>query len=191
MITLGYGRVSTADQDPQLQIDALEAAGCDEVLWETGSGAKSDRPVWKSLLSKLSEGDVLIVWKLDRIGRSTQDLLAIASRLESVGAHLRCLTQPIDTTTPHGRLVFTVLAAVAEYERDLIRERTLAGLEAARRRGRVGGRPPALTPERAALAKRLLGEGNSQRNVARQMGVSRSTIQRLVQTGAVREPRTG
>lgn len=181
MTTLGYGRVSTADQDPQLQIDALEAAGCDEVLWETGSGAKSDRPVWQSLLSKLGEGDVLVVWKLDRIGRSTQDLLAIASRLEEVGAHLRSLTQPIDTTTPHGRLVFTVLAAVAEYERDLIRERTLAGLEAARRRGRVGGRPPALTPERAALAKRLLGEGNSQRDVARQMGVSRSTIQRLVQ----------
>ncbi len=179
MPVFGYGRVSTADQDPQLQIDALEVARCDEIIWETGSGAKSDRPAWQSLLARLGEGDVLIVWKLDRIGRSTQDLLAIASRLEAAGAHLRSLTQPIDTTTSHGRLIFTVLAAVAEYERDLIRERTLAGLAAARRRGRVGGRPAALSVEQAELARRLLREGSSQKQVARQLGVSRSTIQRL------------
>jgi DNA invertase Pin-like site-specific DNA recombinase len=142
---LGYARVSTTDQQPQLQVDALEKAGCYRVFTETASGARSDRPVLEHVLDQLRPGDTLIVWKLDRLGRSLRHLVDTVTGLADRGIGFRSLQEAIDTTTPGGKLVFHVFAALAEFERDLIRERTAAGLAAARARGRHGGRPPVMT----------------------------------------------
>src|SRR5918995_2311457 len=139
---LGYARVSTTDQQPQLQVDALERAGCYRVFTETASGARADRPILEQLLDQLRPGDTLVVWKLDRLGRSLRHLVETISELADRGIGFRSLQEAIDTTTPGGKLVFHVFAALAEFERDLIRERTSAGLAAARARGRPGG-PPA------------------------------------------------
>ena len=128
---------------------------------------------------------MVVVWKLDRIGRSTQNLLAIVATIAERKAHLRCLTQPVDTTTPHGRLLFTLLAAVAEYERDLVRERTLAGLEAARRKERRGGRPPALSTAQRALVCEQARLGKSQREIAALLGVGQSTVGRVLREDGV------
>ncbi len=141
----GYARVSTADQNPDLQLDALRAAGCSRIFIDYASGAKTARPELARALDHLRAGDTLIVWKLDRLGRSLPHLVETVKALSDRDVGLRSLQDPIDTTTPGGRLVFHVFAAMAEFERDLIRERTNAGLAAARARGRVGGRPPALT----------------------------------------------
>src|SRR5215211_5367331 len=137
---LGYARVSTADQQPQLQVDALERAGCYRVFTETASGARSDRPVLEQVLDQLRRGDTLVVWKLDRLGRSLRHLVDTVTELAERGIGFRSLQEAIDTTTPGGKLVFHVFAALAEFERDLIRERTTAGLAAARARGRHGDR---------------------------------------------------
>lgn len=140
---VGYARVSMSDQNPQMQIDALKAAGVDERdIWvETASGGGSaSRPVFKDMMRDLRKGDVLLVWKLDRLGRNTQQVLATFAEMEKRGVAIRVLTQPgMDTTTPTGRLIVTIMAAVAELERDFIVERTVAGLKAAREKGRVGG----------------------------------------------------
>lgn len=141
MTIVAYARVSTADQDPQLQLDALEAAGCEKIFVEEGSGADRDRPELARCMSYLRKGDVLLFWKLDRLARSVVHLGQIAEECERRGVGLRCLTQPIDTTSSTGRLMFSILASFAEFERDIIRERTLAGLAAARAQGRIGGRP--------------------------------------------------
>jgi DNA invertase Pin-like site-specific DNA recombinase len=132
---LGYARVSTTDQQPQLQVDALQRAGCYRVFVETASGARSDRPALAQLLDQLRPGDTLVVWKLDRLGRSLRHLVDTITGLADRGIGLRSLQEAIDTTTPGGKLVFHVFAALAEFERDLIRERTTAGLVAARDRG--------------------------------------------------------
>jgi DNA invertase Pin-like site-specific DNA recombinase len=138
---IGYARISTADQDPALQLDALHQIGCTRIFQDHGvSGAKTERPGLTAALSHVREGDVLVVWKLDRLGRSLAHLIDTVSDLERRGIGLRSLTEAIDTTTPGGRLIFHVFGALGQFERDLIRERTRAGLAAAAARGRKGGR---------------------------------------------------
>ena len=136
---IAYARVSTADQNPQLQIDALLAEGYDQAFTDKASGTDRERPQLARALAALRYGDVLLFWKLDRLARSTVHLGQIAETVRAKGAHLKCLTQPIDTTTPTGKLMFNVLACFAEFERDIIVERTMAGLVSARAQGRIGG----------------------------------------------------
>lgn len=176
---LGYARVSTSDQDPQLQLDALTAAGCFRVWVDHASGARAQRPELAGVLDHLREGDTLVVWRLDRLGRSLRNLLDVVTDLEQRGVGLRSLTESIDTTTASGRLVFAVFGAMAEFERDLIRERTAAGLAAARARGRTGGRPSKMTPDKLAAARHLLETTDAtMREVAATVGVSRTTLYR-------------
>jgi DNA invertase Pin-like site-specific DNA recombinase len=153
---LGYARVSTTDQQPHLQVDALEQAGCDRVFTETASGTRADRPTLEQLLDQLRPGDTLVVWKLDRLGRSLRHLVYTVSGLAGRGIGFRSLQEAIDTTTPGGKLVFHVFAALAEFERDLIRERTAAGLVAARARGR---RPSVMTAHKLQVAQEMYGSG--------------------------------
>lgn len=140
MTIVAYARVSTLDQNPDLQFDALRAAGAERLFVDHASGADRDRPELAKCMAFLRRGDVLLFWKLDRLARSTAHLAQIAEACQARGVDMRCLTQPIDTSSPTGKLLFNLLASFAEFERDLIRERTLAGLAAARARGRVGGR---------------------------------------------------
>ena len=138
---IGYARVSTGEQTLDLQLDALATAGCAKTSTETASGAKAERPVLADVLGYLRAGDTLVVWRLDRLGRSLRHLIETIAALAERGIGFKSLTEQIDTTTPGGKLIFHVFGALAEFERDLIRERTKAGLEPARARGRVGGRP--------------------------------------------------
>ena len=177
----GYARVSTADQDPQLQLDALNAAGCAQVRTDHASGAREDRPELTRLLGELLAGDTLVVWRLDRLGRSLRHLVEVVGDLEARGIHLRSLTESIDTSTASGKLVFGVFASLAEFERDLIRERTQAGLAAARARGRHGGRPRALSPTQVDLARQMRDSGDhTVAAIAEALGVGRSTIYRAL-----------
>ncbi|WP_327092528.1 recombinase family protein [Nonomuraea sp. NBC_01738] len=158
--TIGYARVSTADQDPQLQLDALDAEGCLKVYTDTATGTKADRPKWQACLQDLRPGDTLIIWKIDRLGRNLRDLIDIVTTLEQRGVGVKSLTNGIvDTTTAHGKLIFGMFALMAEYEAALITERTLAGLQAARARGRKGGRKPKMTPELIDKAQRMYDAG--------------------------------
>ncbi len=176
---IGYARVSTADQSLDLQIDALRRAGCDRVFTDTASGALSDRVRLAAALDYLRPGDALVVWRLDRLGRSLRHLVDTVVGLEERGVGFRSVQEAIDTTTPGGKLVFHVFCALAEFERDLVRERTHAGLAAARARGRVGGRKPALSPKKVAVARRLYDEGDhTVADIARVVGVSRATVYR-------------
>src|SRR5690625_2474449 len=150
---LGYARVSTGDQDARLQHDALPGAGCYRILPDPASGALQSRPELDKLLDQLRPGDTLVVWRLDRLGRSIRHLIDQLSELQDRGIEFRSLQENIDTTSPGGRLVFHIFASLAEFERDIITERTNAGLAAARARGRVGGRPPSLTGDKLATAK--------------------------------------
>ena len=174
----GYARVSTPDQDPALQLDALVAAGCERIWTEQASGRLTARPALAELLATLDVGDTLAVWKLDRLGRSLADLVATVGRIEAAGAGRRSLTDQIDTTTPAGRLTFGVFAALAEFEAELIRERTLAGLAAARSRGRRFGRPRVMSEARVKVARQMLADGSTITEVARALGVSRASIYR-------------
>jgi len=146
---IGYARVSTADQNPQMQIDALIKAGVDprDIYWEKASGASAKRREFAAMMKDAREGDIVVVWKLDRLGRSLRQIIDTISELDRKGAKIRSLTQPIDTSTPWGRLILHVLAAVAEVERELGRERTIAGLRSAEAQGRKGGRKPTHTLE--------------------------------------------
>jgi len=141
---VGYARVSTADQYLRMQEDALRNAGCEEIYTDIASGAKSQRPGLDKALNYLREGDTLVVWRLDRLGRSIQHLIQSITALQERKIYFKCLQEAIDTTTSGGKLIFHIFSALAEFERDLIRERTEAGLKAARARGRMGGRPPLL-----------------------------------------------
>src|SRR5437764_1930616 len=155
---IGYARISTGEQTLALQEDALKAAGCERLLTDTASGAKTERPGLAKALEQLRSGDSLVVWRLDRLGRSLRHLIDTLLELDSRGVGFKSLTESIDTTTPGGKLIFHVFGALAEFERDLIRERTNAGLAAARARGRKGGRPPAKAfrdPAALAMAKDL------------------------------------
>jgi DNA invertase Pin-like site-specific DNA recombinase len=157
---VGYTRVSTSDQSPGLQEDALKQAGCEKLFHDSASGAKTDRPGLAQALEYVREGDVLVVWRLDRLGRSLVDLLQIVSQIEKRGIGFKSLTESIDTTTSGGRLIFQIFGAIAEFERSLIRERTMAGLTAARARGRKGGRPRSLDPQKVEVIKKLYEEKN-------------------------------
>jgi DNA invertase Pin-like site-specific DNA recombinase len=176
---IGYARVSTEDQNAELQIDALNAAGCFKVFTDKASGSLSHRPQLDKMLEQLRDGDVVVVWRLDRLGRSLKNLIALVEELAEKGVGFRSLTESIDTTTTGGKLIFHIFAALGEFERELIRERTNAGLAAARARGRVGGRPPVMTPDKVKVARQMY---NSQEHtveaIAKTLGVSRKTIYR-------------
>jgi DNA invertase Pin-like site-specific DNA recombinase len=176
---LGYARVSTTDQQPHLQVDALTAAGCYRVFTETASGARSDRPILDQVLDQLRPGDTLVVWKLDRLGRSLRHLVDTVTKLAERGIGFCSLQEAIDTTTSGGKLVFHVFAALAEFERDLVRERTSAGLAAARARGRRGGRPSVLTGHKLQVAREMHASGRyTVAAIAKALGVSRASIYR-------------
>ena len=177
MSLIGYARISTADQNLALQLDALAAAGTTRVFEDRGvSGTKAERPGLTEALRYLREGDTLVVWKLDRLGRSMTHLLQTVADLEARGVGFRSLTEAIDTTTPTGRLVFHIFGALGQFERDLIRERTGAGLAAAAARGRKGGRPVAATPEKIARARRLIDQGLTVREAAARVKVGKSAL---------------
>ena len=178
-MVFGYSRVSTTEQDQALQEDVLTKAGVDQIFPDTASGAKTSRPALDEPLSKLRPGDTVVVWRLDRLGRSLRHLIDVFSDLESRGVAIRSLTESLDTSTPGGRLIFHVFGALAEFERDLIRERTNAGLAAARARGRTGGRPSVWTAEKLQTAQDLLAQGTDIATVSRILGVSRASIYRL------------
>lgn len=181
---IGYARVSTADQDLSLQTLALEKAGCGKVFTDTISGAKFERPGLAEALTFAREGDCLVIWKLDRLGRSIHGLIELAADLSARKIDLRSLTEGIDTSTPTGRLMFHILASVGEMERDNIKERTVAGLAAARAKGRVGGgRKASLTPDKLATARKLLDAGDKPAAVAKLLGVGLSTFYRHFPAG--------
>jgi DNA invertase Pin-like site-specific DNA recombinase len=176
---IGYARVSTQDQRLDLQRDALRAAGCEEVFEEVASGARTARPELERALGRLRAGDALVVWKLDRLGRSLPHLLETVRELEKRGVGFRSLQESIDATTSGGRLVFHVFGALAEFERDLISERTRAGLQSARARGRNGGRPKKLTAKKLEAAKAMLRDKSLPiSEVCKTLGVSKSTLYR-------------
>lgn len=160
---IGYARVSTGEQNLDLQRDALEEAGCERVFSDEMSGAKAERPGLRNAIDFAREGDVLVVWRLDRLGRSLRELFDRITELQDRGVGFESLTESTDTTTPGGQLVFHIFGALAEFERNLLRERTLAGLAAARKRGRTGGRPAILSGEQVQLAARLLRDAVRQR----------------------------
>ena len=174
---IGYARVSTHDQNLDLQRDALRAAGCERLYEDRLSGAASARPGLEKLREVLRAGDTLVVWRLDRLGRSLKDLIAWVTWLEEQGAGLRSLTESLDTTTPGGRLTFHIFGALAEFERTLIQDRTQAGLAAARARGRKGGRRHSLDADRRALAVRLYEERQMPiSRICAMMGISKPTL---------------
>ncbi len=185
-VLLGYARVSTADQSLDPQLDALRAAGCEQVFSDVASGAKAARPGLAEALRFLRAGDTLVVWRLDRLGRSLGHLIETVAALERGGRGLRSLREQLDTTNPGGRLVFHLFGALAEFERALIGERTRAGLASARARGRKGGRPKRLDGKRAALAKAMPTDKDvSVAEVCRTLNVSRSTLHRAVRPAPV------
>jgi len=176
---IGYARVSTEDQKLDLQHDALRATGCERIFDEKISGTRSRLPARDELLEYARAGDVVVVWKLDRLGRSLRDLVDVVIMLKDHGVGLRSLHESIDTTTATGKLTFHLFAALAEFESDLVRERTRAGLEAARSRGAKLGRPLSLGPDQVEMARTLLANPRlSSRQVAAQFGVHRATLYR-------------
>src|SRR3954467_13969687 len=178
---VGYARVSTTDQTLDLQRDALTKAGCTRIFTDTASGAQAERKGLTDALSYVRAGDTIVVWKLDRLGRSLKDLIERITELNNRHIGFKSITENIDTTTSGGKLIFHIFGALAEFERDIIRERTNAGLEAARSRGKKGGRPPALSPEKIKLARRLYADKDtSVSEICTMLGISRHTLQRYV-----------
>lgn len=177
---IGYARVSTREQNLDMQVMALENTGCEKIYEEVVSGAKADRPIFNNLLKQLRDGDTLVVWKLDRLGRSLKHLVELVHMLIQKNIGLCSLNDPIDTTTSQGRLIFNIFASLAEFERDIIKERTNAGLSAARARGRLGGRPrgiPKGSEATAIAAETLYREGKlSVMQVAKKLNISKNTL---------------
>jgi len=177
---IGYARVSTKDQSFDLQIDALKEAGCTKIFKEIVSGAKTERAVLNEVIHNLRPDDVLVVWKLDRLGRSLKHLIELVYNLIGKNIGLQSLNDPVDTTSSHGRLIFNIFASLAEFERDIIRERTQAGLSAARSRGKMGGRPKGISKNAEAktyAAATLYNEGKlSVQEICRQLGISKCTL---------------
>lgn len=181
MARIGYARVSTTDQDLALQRDALAAAECERVFQDRASGAKADRPGLAQAMAYARSGDVLVVWKLDRLGRSMSHLIDTVRDLDGRGIGLRSLTEQIDTTTPGGRLIFHVFGALGQFERDLIRERTRAGLKAAEARGRRGGRKPVVTEKKLRRARELIARGLTAREAAARIKVGKTALYKALQ----------
>ena len=189
----GYARVSTKDQVLNLQMDALQTAGCHKIFYEVDKGARADRPEWLKLLEEIQKGDTLIVWKLDRMGRSLHHLIKVVNDLIAKGVDIISIQDPLNTTSAQGRLIFNMFASLAEFEKDLIRERTMAGLKSARARGRMGGRPKGLSEKakKAACTAEALYLQNELKtdDIAEQLGISKTTLYkylraRNVQIGA-------
>ncbi|MBL8584355.1 MAG: recombinase family protein [Rhizobiaceae bacterium] len=176
MTAVGYARVSTADQETALQVAALRAAGCERLFEDRASGAVASRPGLAEALAYLREGDTLVVWKLDRLGRSLGHLIEVVHELDRRGVGFRSLTENIDTTTPGGRLVFHLFGALAQFERDLIGERTRAGLEAAAAGGRKGGRRAVVTPEKLRKARLHIASGLTVREAAARLKVGKTAL---------------
>lgn len=178
---IGYARISTHDQNLSLQRDALTAAGCEKIFTDVASGGNPARDGLTEAIDHLRSGDTLIVWRLDRLGRSLKHLIETVTGLQTRGVGFRSLTEGIETETSGGRLVFHLFACLAEFEREVIRERTQAGLAAARSRGRRGGRPKALGEKEIALSRRMHADpGNSAADICRALGVSRATLYRYL-----------
>lgn len=179
---IGYARVSRQDgQDTAIQIEALKKAGVDRVFEEKASGGRWDRPQLHRALDQLRPGDIFVVWKLDRLSRSLKDLLTLMEKIDAIGAGFRSLTEAIDTTTPAGRMMMQMVGSFAEFERAMIRERTKAGLESARQRGRVGGRRPKLTPhQQQEIIEMVTSERKSSSEAARLFNVHPATVSRLL-----------
>lgn len=177
---IGYARVSTQDQSLDLQIDALTKAGCEKVFDDKISGSRAERPGLAVTLEMLREGDTLVVWKLDRLGRSVKNLVDLVGELHKQGIQFKSLTDAIDTGTPPGRFFFHIMASLAEMERELTVERTRAGLEVARQLGRKGGRKRRMTDSKIESAKKLLANGVPPRDVAKNLGVSVPTLYRWI-----------
>src|SRR4030081_3117353 len=174
---IGYARVSTNEQDTRAQSSALKTAGCERIFREKAPGGRWNRPELQRLLDQLRKGDVLVVWKLDRLSRSLRDVLTIMERLAEAKAGFRSLTEEIDTTTPAGRMMMQMVGSFAEFERAMLRERTKAGLEAARKEGRIGGRPPKLTPQQQQEIVKLVKRGKkTAADAARLFGVHPATV---------------
>jgi DNA invertase Pin-like site-specific DNA recombinase len=181
---IGYARVSTVDQTLALQQDALEKAGCDKIFTDTASGAKAERIGLADAVAYAREGDVLVVWRLDRLGRSLKHLIETITALNNRKIGFKSITEAIDTTTSGGKLIFHIFGALAEFERDIIRERTQAGLTAARARGRKGGRPRVLTPKKAQMAQALYNDKtNTINDICRTLNISRATLYRHIISG--------
>ncbi len=177
---IGYARVSTHDQNLDLQLDALKLEGCQKIFKEKASGVKAERKELSKLLEHVRKEDVVVIWKLDRLGRSLRNLVELVSQLMDKGVGLKSLNDPIDTSTSQGRLIFNIFASLAEFERDVIRERTMAGLKAARARGRVGGRPPGLSKDAettAIAAESLYKSGEMNVNeICSKLKISKPTL---------------
>ncbi len=177
---IGYARVSTNEQNLSLQLDALKAEGCEKIFQDKISGAKSERPEFSKLLEGLRKGDTVIVYKLDRLGRSLKHLIETVADFQDRGVSFKSLNDPVDTTSPQGKLIFNIFASLAEFERELIRERTMAGLASARARGRIGGRPKGLSEDAentARICESLYREGTHSANaIAKQLGISKATL---------------
>lgn len=180
-MNIGYARVSTDEQSLDMQIDALKESGCEKVFTETASGAQRDRPELKRALEYARPGDTIVVWRLDRLARSLKQLIETVEDLKERDVHLRSLAENVETRTPGGQLVFHVFGALAQFERELIRERTMAGLKAAKAKGKIGGRPRALSDEDVVAAKAMLKDNNiTVADVAKRLGVSEPTLYRYL-----------
>ncbi len=185
MMLIGYARVSTHDQTLNLQRDALEKAGCTKIFTDTISGTKTDRPGLEQALSYVRPGDTLVVWRLDRLGRSLKHLIETITALHERQIGFKSITENIDTTTSGGKLIFHIFGALAEFERDIIRERTQAGLVAARARGRRGGRPKALPSSKVAMAQALYNDPtNAIEDICKTLRISKATLYRYIKIGA-------
>src|SRR6266566_5049465 len=181
---IGYARVSTQDQTLDLQTDALNRAGCEKIFTDTTSGAKAERPGLQDAMNNLRAGDTLVVWRLDRLGRTLKHLIATIAELSDNGIGFRSLQENMDTTTSGGKLIFHIFGALAEFEREVIKERTIAGLQAARARGRLGGRPTLQLrdPKKVGLAKQLYDDGNMPvKEICDTLHIGRSTLYRYVE----------
>jgi DNA invertase Pin-like site-specific DNA recombinase len=184
-VLIGYARVSTSDQNLNLQKDALLKIGCEKIYEDEISGTIKSRPGLDKTLEMLRTGDTLVVWKLDRLGRSVKNLISLISDLNSKDIHFKSITDSIDTSTPSGRFFFHVMASLSEMERELIVERTKAGLEAAKKLGRVGGRKRKMTPSKVSSAKKLLASGVVPKDVAQNLGISIATLYRWIPANTI------
>ena len=186
-MNVGYARVSTADQTLNLQLDAFKEIGCTKIYTDTASGAKQERKGLEEAISYAREGDTLVVWRLDRLGRSLKHLIETVTALQARNIGFRSITEQIDTTTSGGKLIFHIFGALAEFERDIIKERTQAGLTAARARGRIGGRPKAKalnTAKKVAMAQQLYTDkSNSVDEICKTLNISRATLYRYIKVG--------
>ncbi len=178
-MNIGYARVSSQDQNLDLQNDALKDAGCENIYTDKMSGAKTNRPGLEEILGFIRKGDTLVVWRLDRLGRSLKHLIQVLNQLDERGVYFKSIQESLDTSTPGGKLIFHVFGALAEFERDIMRERTMAGLAAARVRGRKGGRPRKLSKKQVEMAKKLMGDQSIPIDeICKTMGVSKATLYR-------------